>query len=402
MTATEVERPPTGDDEAPSRLVTLLKSKQTEASVSVLVFVLIFVVYAIWLGAAFTSVDGRLLDLHQNTPVLLLGLAVLVTLVAGQFDLSVASMATLTAFLVIGLPVLHDWPFWLTLLACLGVGLVTGLVNGLLVVGLGVNTFIATLGTGAILLGFSQVFSKNSAIPGDDSLPSWFTGRGSLGEFGHKFPSWILWIGLVIVALLAFRALRNARPVRTPDNTWTLVSAGIVAVVALLLIFGADLPAIVEGVSWTIALLIAVAIALWVVMNMTTFGRSVLATGAHTEAARLAGIKTGRQTVIAFVVGASLAALAGVMIGANQGTATSNVAAGYLLPAFGAVFLSTVIFSTGRFTVFGTVVGGIFLVWVAQGLVVGGVPSQWTDVINGSMLVLAVAGSTLMRRYGSR
>jgi ribose/xylose/arabinose/galactoside ABC-type transport system permease subunit len=90
------------------------------------------------------------------------------------------------------------------------------------------------------------------------------------------------------------------------------------------------------------------------------------------------------------------------MIGANQGTATSNVAAGYLLPAFGAVFLSTVIFSTGKFTVFGTIVGGTFLVWVAQGLVVGGVPSEWTDVVNGSMLVLAVAGSTLMRRYGSR
>ncbi len=62
------------------------------------------------------------------------------------------------------------------------------------------------------------------------------------------------------------------------------------------------------------------------------------------------------------------------------------------------MFLSTVIFSSGRFTVMGTLLGAIFLVWIGQGLVVGGVSFQWTTVVNGLMLVIAVAVATFLRR----
>ena len=86
------------------------------------------------------------------------------------------------------------------------------------------------------------------------------------------------------------------------------------------------------------------------------------------------------------------------MLAANQGSASPGVAPGYLLPAFAAAFLSTVVLSTGRFTVWGTIIGGTFLVWVSQGLIVGGLAFTWTEVVNGVVLVLAVAVSTVLRK----
>ena len=49
-------------------------------------------------------------------------------------------------------------------------------------------------------------------------------------------------------------------------------------------------------------------------------------------------------------------------------------------------------------TLLATVFGGIFLVYVASGLVAGGVPFTWTQVINGAVLVATVSLSTFLRR----
>jgi ribose/xylose/arabinose/galactoside ABC-type transport system permease subunit len=393
---------PHGTGPSPHPLGRFLASEGVRASVTFVAFIALFVVYALWLGDRFVSSDARLLDIHQNAPVLLLGLAVLVTLIAGQFDLSVASMATLTTFLAIGLKVNQDWPFLLVLVACLGLGMVGGLLNGFLVVRLGVNTFIATLATGGIFLGLSSVYSKGTQLSptdGDPAIPSWFSGPGSLGAFGNKVPTVVAIIVIAMLAFAAFSVIRARLSARVADRRRTAVAAGITLVLfAILWALGAA--GIVEGMSWTIVLLLAVALAVWTALNHMTFGRHLQATGSNPEAARLAGVNTDRTTVSAFVIGGVLAALAGVVLAASQGSASPGVAAGYLLPAFAAAFLSTVVLSTGRFTVWGTVIGGTFLVWVSQGLIVGGLEFTWNEVVNGVVLVLAVAFSTVFRRGG--
>ena len=82
----------------------------------------------------------------------------------------------------------------------------------------------------------------------------------------------------------------------------------------------------------------------------------------------------------------------------SQGAASPDIAAPYLLPAFAAVFLSTVLFSSGRFHVWGTVIGGYVVVTVGQGLIIGGLPFTWTFVVNGVVLVAAVALSTVLKK----
>ncbi len=378
----------------------LLGTKLVQKSVSFVAFLVVFLVYAIWLGDSFVNADTRALDVHQYVPVLLLGFAVLVTLVAGQFDLSVASMATLTTFLVVGLKIQQDWPFALVIAVCLAVGALGGALNGLLVVTLRVNTFIATLGTGGIFLGLSSAYSSGAQVTagsGAGELPGWFSGRGSLGAAGSQFPAALLWAGLAAVAVMGFLAIRRMKPESMEPRRWSIVAALAVIIVAagLLTVGLADW---VDGVSWTIGVLLVVGVLLWLLLDHTTYGRYLRATGSNPVAASLSGIKPGRETFKAFVLGGVLAALAGIILGAGQGTASPGAATAFLLPAFAAAFLSTVILSAGRFHVWGTVVGGIFLVWVSQGLIIGGLPFTWTDVVNGVVLIIAVAFASVFGR----
>jgi len=384
----------------PSTLKRLDTSKLLGASITFAAFLFVFLIYTIWLGDKFTNTDARALDIHQNAPVLLLGLAVLVTLIAGQFDLSVASMATLSTFLVVGLKLNQDWPFALVLLACIAVGIVGGAVNGFLVVKLRVNTFIATLGTGGVFLGLSAVYSKGTQIVGGagaSELPSWFSGSDSLGALSTKFPSVLIWIGLAVAAVMVFLRIREMRPPAVEARRWDAFGIGAVVVLAAIL-FVLGLSDWVSSVSWTIGVLAIIALIMWLLLDYTTFGRYLRATGSNAKAATLAGVNPGKETFKAFVIGGVLAALAGILLGANQGTAAPGAATSFLLPAFAAAFLSTVILSTGRFHVWGTLIGGVFLIWVSQGLIVGGVPFTWTEVVNGLVLILAVAFSSVFKR----
>jgi ribose/xylose/arabinose/galactoside ABC-type transport system permease subunit len=378
-----------------SALRSVLGSRALQGSISFLAFLAVFAGYTLWLGDKFANTQARFLDIHQNAPILILGLAVMVTLIAGKFDLSVGGMATLTTYLVIGLKINQNWPFALVIAVCVAIGVLGGLLNGLLVVRLNVNTFIATLGTGGVFAGLSSVYGKGTQLsPTQDNkgkIPGWFSGPDSLGSFGHKFPSAILWVCVALLAVGAFMALRRRRPAARTARSWDAISAAIVIVVAAILLFVFRLDHWIDQVSWTIAVLLAIGLIMWVLLAHTTYGRYLHATGYNPEAARLAGVDPGRETIKAFVIG-------GVLAAANQGSASPDVATGFLLPAFAAAFLSTVVLSTGKFTVWGALIGGTFLVWVGQGLIVGGLAFTWTDVVNGVVLVIAVALSTVFFR----
>jgi ribose/xylose/arabinose/galactoside ABC-type transport system permease subunit len=398
--ATGVEPPAEADAETETRHRGGRGSKLFQGSITFAAFLMVFLGYRIWLGGQFASTSARALDIHQNAPVLMLGLAVLVTLIAGKFDLSVAAMATLTCFLSVGLAINQRWPFALVLVVCILVGLAGGALNGLLVVKLRVNAFIATLGTGGVFDGLSAVYSHGTQVTpgvGTGQLPTWFSGPGSLGSVESKFPVIPIWIGLVVAAAFCFLSLRRRRPERVSPRQWDAITiAGLVVVAAVLLILG--LSSWVHAVSWTIAVLAIAALLLWLLLDFTTYGRYLRAVGSNAAAASLAGVNPGKETVKAFMIGGVLAAVAGILLGASQGTASPGGADTFLLPAFAAAFLSTVVLSTGRFHVWGTLIGGGFLVWVSEGLIVGGLAFTWTQVVNGVVLVIAVAFSSVFRR----
>ena len=380
------------------RRTSLLGARTVQSLMTFVAFLIVFVIFAAWLGPAFTDVGGRLLNVHQNAPILLLSLAVLITLVAGQFDLSVGSMATLTTFLVVGLVARQGQPMWVAIVACLLIGAVGGLVNAFLVIKVRVTAFIATLGTGGVMAGVSSVYSGGSQLTptGDDqALPEWFSGLGSLGSFTGKVPTAAVWAAFAAVVLLLLLGLTGA--VRRGERARAL-RVGVVVLAMAVIVPTGVLADVASQLSWTIAGVLVISTFMWLLLHHTSFGRRLFATGSNATAARLAGVNPAFETTKAFVLGGLLAACAGILLGANQGSASPDAGAAFLLPAFAGAFLSTVLFSTGGFNVWGAIVGGIFLIWVAQGLIIGGLPFTWTGVINGTVLVLAVALSTLLRK----
>jgi ribose/xylose/arabinose/galactoside ABC-type transport system permease subunit len=162
-------------------------------------------------------------------------------------------------------------------------------------------------------------------------------------------------------------------------------------------VFVLHLPTWVSNVSWLMFFMIVLAVALWILLQYTTFGRHMQAIGSNRSAALLAGVKVRRQVIKAFVCSGVVAAIAGVCLAALQGSASPDSSSAFLLPAFSAAFLSTVLLSDGRFTVLGTVLGGVFVVWVGLGLVLGGLSPLWVNTINGLVLVGAVSLSTAVR-----
>lgn len=104
--------------------------------------------------------------LGSQAVLLVLTLALIVPLTAGDYDLSVAGVLTLSAMMVAILNVQHGWPIWAAIIAALVMGLVVGLINGLIMVFFGIESLIVTLGMGTLLTGITLWASDSATISG--------------------------------------------------------------------------------------------------------------------------------------------------------------------------------------------------------------------------------------------
>jgi ribose transport system permease protein len=105
--------------------------------------------------------------------IVVLTLGLLIPLTAGDYDLSVAFNLTLAAMVVALLNVNHHWPIGAAIAAALAIGMAVGFVNGALVVIVGIDSLIVTLGTGTCLSGVVLWISNSNTISGiSDALVS--------------------------------------------------------------------------------------------------------------------------------------------------------------------------------------------------------------------------------------
>lgn len=132
-----------------------------------LILVLLVVMFSALLPQTFpTSFTVRSI-LATQSPDGLVALAVMVPLATGQFDLSVGYMITLTDVLAVGLQVNQHFPWPLAVLIVLCISAVVGLVNAVCVTKLGIDAFIATLGTGTVMYGLAEWYTGGSQIAGN-------------------------------------------------------------------------------------------------------------------------------------------------------------------------------------------------------------------------------------------
>jgi ribose transport system permease protein len=157
----------------------------------------------------------------------------------------------------------------------------------------------------------------------------------------------------------------------------------------------------VGGIQIVFFYLIGIAIVVWWVLEWTPAGRYLRAVGGSTEAARLAGVATGRWTWLGFVGSGFIAGIAGVLYGSQSGPSLTFGQA-LLLPAFAAVFLGSTQLTPGRPNVWGTLLAVYVLATGVKGMqLVTGV--QWlNDMFNGIALLAAVSFAVWRQQRGPR
>ena len=107
---------------------------------------------------AFSSIFG------SQQVLVFLAMSAMITLVVGEFDLSIASVMGIAATLVPVLAGVHGWNIWLACLVAIGVCLLAGAVNAFFVVVMDVSSFVVTLGTGTLLIGLAQMVSGSNIV----------------------------------------------------------------------------------------------------------------------------------------------------------------------------------------------------------------------------------------------
>jgi ribose transport system permease protein len=206
------------------------------------------------------------------------------------------------------------------------VAMILGVINGVIIVTTGINAFIVTLGSGSVFTGLMYIATKADAFR---SLPRDFLGLRAEHLLGQP----ISWLGVVMVI---------------------------------------------------------VALALWGLYYGTTVGRQMLATGANRRAARMAGVPTDRMIVLTHGLSGALAGVAGMMLVLRLGSAIPSIGEEFLLPSFAAPAIGGTLLSGGAVAVMGTVLGGLLIGTIENGLNLLDIPNFWVQLVTGLVLLLAV------------
>jgi ribose/xylose/arabinose/galactoside ABC-type transport system permease subunit len=140
------------------------------------------------------------------------------------------------------------------------------------------------------------------------------------------------------------------------------------------------------------------AVACWVVLTRTPFGRYVYALGSDPLNARRAGIPVDRVRLAAYVMCSLLAAVAGLLLAARLGSGFTGAGAGFELSSIVAVVVGGTALSGGRGGVTGTIAAVLLLTILSTMLNLLGVSPFAQRVINGVVIVVAVAVYTSRRR----
>ena len=269
--------------------------------------------------------------LQANSSIVLGSLGLMLPIITGHFDLSVATMAGFGGVLATGLMANGSVSHWsVAVLIVVLASAFIGLVNGVLVALFKLQSLVVTLGTQTILFGAILLYSKGQVIY--DGIPA------------------------------EFKALGQSRP------------------------GGVPLPFIYATV---------VALVIWFVLYFRPIGRRLYAIGGNEDAARLTGIRVERTVIGSFVFGAILAGLGGVVQVAQVGSAAPTNGSEFLMPAIAACFLGETSIRRGFYNVWGTFVAVFLVAAGTTGLFMLGADAWVQPVFNGVVLVGAVLAAKL-------
>jgi simple sugar transport system permease protein len=314
--------------------------------------VVVFAFFAISGGGnGFLSSTGIRNVLAVSADVGIIAAPMSLLMIAGEFDLSVASMYGI-AGIIFAYPVVNlGWPLWAALLLALLASCVVGLINGLLVVITRIPSFLVTLATLFGLQGLSIALA-------------------------HAFISATSINGMTDV-------LTRKGDVLLPIFTSNSVGIGTWIPIAAV---------------WWLALSIVGA---WI-LDWTRGGNWIYATGGSLESAMKAGIPVKRVKVLLFMATSCAATLASVLAAMSVNNADINAGTGEEFQTIVAVVIGGTLIWGGYGTVIGSIFGALFFGLVSQGFFFTNIDSSWFQALLGGLLLVAVVVNRYTRTLSMR
>lgn len=282
----------------------------------------------------------------------ILALGVTVTLVVDGFDLSIGSVATTSLMLSSYVLVVWEMSAFAAVAACLAMGAIVGLINGLLIVKMRVPDLLATLGMMFLLVGLQRIPTQGRSIATGMTLPD---GRVTEGVFSK-----------------AFLALGRHRFDFFIEN---LVPVSVIV-------------------------LLVVGFLVWGFMELTRHGRIMYAIGSNQRAASLAGANVNRYKILAYMMSGVLASIGGILLAARLGRGDIASGNNLLLDSVAAALIGFAVLGAAKPNAFGTIIGALFIGILLQGLTMMNAPYYTQDFVKGAVLVVALVFTFALSKRG--
>ncbi|SHK51648.1 ABC transporter permease [Paraburkholderia terricola] len=331
--------------------------------------------------ANYLSVNNITNVLYQSSLVAMIAVAMTVILITGNFDLSVASVAALSAaVMVTAADAVGFWPA-----AFLGVfvAMLVGVLNGAIVQYLGINAFIVTLGTLTAIRGVVQIVTDGRSLTVSDSDALSAMQTFEAGRVHIALTLLVLGIALVARGLLvASRARRAGRGMTS--SVFTIV--GGLCLIAMPALGGSELT-----VQKPVVYMAAFTAVVWFVLTFTTTGRRIYAVGGNPEAARLSGINVKRYKMAAFILCSGVAGVGGVLFGSRLGAINPTAMQGQELAVIASAILGGTSLYGGSGSVIKTLAGTLLLVTLANGFNILNLGANYQGLIEGTVIIIAAA-----------
>jgi putative multiple sugar transport system permease protein len=367
--------------------------------------VLIIIFFQIATGGLTLDPTNLINLVNQNAYVLILAIGMVMVIIAGHIDLSVGSVAAFTGIIVATSMQSWHFPWPLAMLLGLVIGALIGAWQGWWVAYVGVPAFIVTLAGMLIFRGGNQFIGNSATIPVPDAFT--FIGGGFIPDFGPDFgySNGTLILGLLAALAVVFNEVRLRRTQSRMGSDKAPLWVSVVKVVILvgvvvyatLLFAGGRV-----GTSFPVSGIILgflVLIYSFVTKN-TTFGRHIYAVGGNWHAAELSGVKIKRINFSVMMNMSILASLAGMIAVARSVASGPGDGVGWELDAIAAVFIGGAAVSGGIGTIVGSIIGGLVIAVLNNGLQLLGVGVDRVQIIKGLVLLIAVGIDVYSKRTG--
>lgn len=367
---------------------------------------LALVIFFQWQSGGLLLTPENVINLMNGySYILILAIGMVLVIIAGHIDLSVGSVAAFVG-IVVAL-IMRDWglPWYMGILAGLVLGALIGAWQGFFVAYVGIPAFIVTLAGMLLFRGANQLFGKSLTIPVSKDFQ--YIGAGYLPEVGPNtgYNNLTLLIGFLAVAAIIWGELRSRRRAVSlgagVKPLWVTIFKLVILCAVILYVtylFATGRP----GTSFPMpGIILGVLVLIYgFISSRTTLGRHIYAVGGNRHAAALSGVKSKRTDFLVIMNMSVLAALAGMIFIARSNASGPSDGVGWELDAIAAVFIGGAAVTGGVGTVVGSMIGGLVMAVLNNGLQLLGVGSDWTQIIKGLVLLAAVVFDVYNKSQG--